>query len=570
MGAVQRLRYFVQVMKRISLALGLLGLAISCAVATDATTAPTASDASGAASRGDASVALRVEAGKSAFLDAQRCALCHSHSPRARAMTTLGGDDVSPHGTWSATMMANSFRDPYWRAQMAHEVEVEPHKKAEIEGLCLRCHAPTESHQARLDRRPPPTIEDALLSPLAQDGVSCTVCHQAQPTNLGTPASFSGQLDIRDEQRIFGPYANPSTGPMRMHTGYTPEQGAHISSSALCATCHTLYKPVEGKERPFLEQAPYLEWRNSVFSDEGARTDESRGCVECHMPDEGSMRIARNPGGRDFNIAIRDNVRSHAMIGGNAFMTDLLRKHRDELRVTASDAALERVASATRAQLAHSTARIDVRNVQRENGRLQFELAVENLTGHKLPSGYPSRRAWLSVEVRAGGTTLFESGVVDTEGRISGVADELALPHFDVVTSPEQVIVYEMVAVDRHGEPTVSLAEMVEHRKDTRLLPRGWRSDGPHADETAPVGTQGDDDFSGGGDVVTYALALPEGTSGELLIIARMLYQTIPPAWADGLRDSRTQEAQDFLRMYDGMEKLPETLATAAMVVPAQ
>lgn len=552
-------------MKRSLVALGLLTLAISCAVATDAPP-----PASGSTEVANASVALRVEAGSGAFLDAQRCALCHSRSPRARAMTTLNGDDVSPHGTWSATMMANSFRDPYWRAQMAHEVEAEPHKKAEIEGLCLRCHAPTESHQARLDRRPAPSIEEALLSPLAKDGVSCTVCHQAQATNLGTPASFSGQLDIRDEQRIFGPYSNPSTGPMRMHTGYTPEQGAHISSSALCGTCHTLYTQVEGAERPFLEQAPYLEWRNSVFSDEGERTDESRGCVECHMPDEGSMRIARNPGGRDFNIAIRDNVRSHAMIGGNAFMTDLLRKHRDELKVTASDAALERVATATRAQLAHSTARIDVRNVQRASGKLQFDLTVLNLTGHKLPSGYPSRRAWLSVEVRAGNTTLFESGVVDTEGRIAGVADELALPHFDVVTAPEQVIVYEMVAVDRHGEPTVSLAEMVEHRKDTRLLPRGWRPDGPHADETAPVGTQGDDDFAGGGDVVTYALSLPEGTSGELLIIARMLYQTIPPAWADGLRDSRTKEAADFLRMYDGMEKLPETLATTAVVVPAQ
>lgn len=552
-------------MNRSLVALGVLAFAISCAVATDAT--PPASDSTEVA---NASVALRVEAGSGAFLDAQRCALCHSRSPRARAMTTLNGDDVSPHGTWSATMMANSFRDPYWRAQMAHEVEAEPHKKAQIEGLCLRCHAPTESHQARLDRRPAPTIEEALLSPLAKDGVSCTVCHQAQAANLGTAASFSGQLDIRDEQRIFGPYSNPSTGPMRMHTGYTPEQGAHISSSALCGTCHTLYTPVEGEERPFLEQAPYLEWRNSVFSDEGERTDESRSCVQCHMPDEGSMRIARTPGGREFNIAIRDNVRSHAMIGGNAFMTDLLRKHRDELKVTASDAALERVASATRAQLAHSTARIDVRNVQRESGKLQFELAVLNLTGHKLPSGYPSRRAWLSVEVRAGNTTLFESGVVDSEGRIAGVADELALPHFDVVSSPEQVIVYEMVAVDRHGEPTVSLAEMVEHRKDTRLLPRGWRPDGPHADETAPVGTQGDDDFAGGGDVVTYALALPEGTSGELLIIARMLYQTIPPAWADGLRDSRTKEAADFLRMYDGMEKLPETLATTAVVVPAQ
>ncbi|MBM3988995.1 MAG: hypothetical protein FJ294_13680 [Planctomycetes bacterium] len=549
-------------MQHSTITLGLLGLAISCAVATDAT--------SSAASPLAAAVALKVEAGESAFLDAQRCALCHSHSPRARAMTTLGGDDISPHGTWSATMMANAFRDPYWRAQMAHEVETEPHKKAEIEELCLRCHAPTESHQARLDRRPPPSIESTLSSQLAKDGVTCTVCHQAQATNLGTPESFSGQLDIRDEQRIFGPYANPSTGPMRTHTGYTPEQGAHLSSSALCGACHTLYTQAEGTEQTFLEQAPYLEWRNSVFSDEGGRTDESRGCVDCHMSDEGSMRIARNPGGGDFNIAIRDNVRSHAMIGGNAFMTDLLRKHRDELKVTASDAALERVASATRAQLAHATARIELRNVQRESGKLQFDLAVENLTGHKLPSGYPSRRAWLSVEVREGNATLFESGVVDTEGRISGLADELAQPHFDVVSSPLQVVVYEMIALDRRGAPTISLAEMVRHHKDTRLLPRGWRADGPHADETAPVGTGGDDDFVGGGDVVTYSLALPDGADGELLIVARMLYQTIPPAWADGLRDSRTQEARDFLRMYDGMEKLPETLATAALVVPAK
>jgi hypothetical protein len=111
---------------------------------------------------------------------------------------------------------------------------------------------------------------------------------------------------------------------------------------------------------------------------------------------------------------------------------------------------------------------------------------------------------------------------------------------------------------------------MVEHRKDTRLLPRGWRSDGPHADETAPVGTQGDDDFVGGGDTVSYEIALPEGTNGELLIVVRMLYQTIPPAWVNGLRDSKTDEARAFVRMYDAAEKLPETLATAALVVPAQ
>jgi hypothetical protein len=54
------------------------------------------------------------------------------------------------------------------------------------------------------------------------------------------------------------------------------------------------------------------------------------------------------------------------------------------------------------------------------------------------------------------------------------------------------------------------------------------------------------------------------------LIVVRMLYQTIPPAWVNGLRDSKTDEARAFVRMYDAAEKLPETLATAALVVPAQ
>jgi len=66
-------------MKRSLVALGLLTLAISCAVATDAP--PPASSSTEVA---NASVALRVEAGSGAFLDAQRCALCHSRSPRAR------------------------------------------------------------------------------------------------------------------------------------------------------------------------------------------------------------------------------------------------------------------------------------------------------------------------------------------------------------------------------------------------------------------------------------------------------------------------------------------------------
>ena len=505
------------------------------------------------------------------FMEAKQCALCHSSSPTARAMTDASGNDVSPFLTWSATTMANSFKDPYWRAQMSREIEKDPGGKEAVEALCLQCHAPAPSHQARIDGAPMPSLESLESSPLARDGVSCTVCHQARPDNLGKAESFSGRLDIRNDQKVFGPFKDPAAMPMRMHTGYTPTEGAHISSSALCGSCHTLYTQAKGARSPFLEQAPYLEWRNSVYSDEPGRTESSRSCQECHMPDAGAMRIARNPMGTDFNIAPRENVRTHALVGGNAFMLDLLRVNAAELGVTATPEALQAVAAATRAQLAHRTARIGIGNLRRTATGIEFEVGVENLSGHKLPSGYPSRRAWLQVEVRAGRDTVFSSGALDEKGSLRGVSDELGEPHRDRVDSASQVAIYEMVALDGSGKVTTSLTDMVSHRKDTRLLPKGWRPDGPHAEETRPLGAEGDRNFAGGRDTVTYALTLPDSARGALTVIARLQYQAIPAAWANALRTSATKASQSFLRMYDAAPRDPETLALAvATVDPAK
>ncbi|MBL8860179.1 MAG: hypothetical protein JNL28_16835 [Planctomycetes bacterium] len=501
------------------------------------------------------------------FLTADRCGQCHSQSPNAIALTTATGDDASPHGTWQATMMANAFRDPYWRAQMAHEIELAPHDKAAIETLCLTCHAPAASHTARLTGAAPPSIETAMRDPLAFDGVNCTVCHRTTSENLGTPASFNGNLAIKGDATIYGPFEKPATGPMRMHTGFTPTFGEHISTSALCGACHTLYTQPSPDAPRFLEQAVYLEWRNSVFSDEHEKTGDSRTCQECHMPDVGSMRIARNPAGFDFATQVRDGVRAHTFVGGNAFMTDMLRVNAAELGVTASESALKRVAAASRALLGHSTATLAVSNVQRRPGGVAFDVKVENLTGHKFPSGYPARRAWLAVEVRSGRNVLFHSGAVGDDGRLKGVADELALPHFDRIERADQVQVYEMLAVDQAGLPTTMLTRMAAHSKDNRLLPRGWKRDGPHADETRPVGTDSDANFTGGSDVVTYDVALPE-TEGALLIVARLFYQSIPPAWAATLADSKTPEAAQFLKYYAQAVQDPETVAVTVVTVP--
>lgn len=499
------------------------------------------------------------------FATGDGCALCHSAAPKAVAMRSPTGEDLSPHGLWQATPMGNAFRDPFWRAQMAQEVAAAPERQREIESSCLVCHAPMAHHSRRLAGLEPPTFDEVKDDALAQDGVSCTVCHQAGPDGLGEFASFGGNLDIERGRRIFGPHADPSGAPMIQHSAYTPEHGAHISESALCGSCHTLIGEHAGHSFP--EQTPYLEWRNSSFSSEAGDNPDARSCQSCHMPEFGDTKIARNPGGRDFNIPLRPNYSAHLFVGGNAFLLDMLRENAEELGVSAPPEALERMALATRRQLAEKTTRVAIEDAVRKDGELSFTVAVENLTGHKFPSGYPARRAWLEVDVRAGRDVLFASGAADERGRIQGVDDESALPHVDRIRTASEVLVWELVALDDSGEPTTLLSKMATRAKDNRLLPKGWRADGPHTELTAPVGTDGDSDFGAGGDRAHFTVPIGDAT-GPLRVVAWVRYQAMPPSWVDPLRKLRHPHAEQFVRFYDAADPRPETAGLAVIVVP--
>lgn len=496
----------------------------------------------------------RPEAANAVFATGDGCALCHSTSPRATALRTATGDDASPHALWQATMMANAFRDPYWRAQVAKEMTVTP----EAQALCLRCHAPMAHHTARLQGRELSSTAAAARDPFARDGVSCTVCHQVQPDNLGKETSFSGRLDIRTGRVIFGPFPDPAGMPMRMHTEYTPRQGNHIRTADLCGSCHTLFTKHHADAEPFPEQTPFLEWRNSVFA--GTTT-----CQECHMPAIGPMRIARNPAGFDFLIDPRPDPRGHSFVGGNALLLELLRENATELGVRAPASVLEKAEHAARRLLGTEAANVTISDLRREQGRFRFDVTVENLAGHKLPTGYPARRAWLRVQVRAGRRVLFESGAYDPRGRILGPADERRVPHLDTLRSENEVVIYEARAVDSEGRPTAYLTRMVGYGKDNRLLPRGWRADGPHAEATKPHGVGDDPDFKPGRDVVHCDLRLPKDAPEDgLRVVAWLLYQPIPPGWADSLRAIDAPEARAFLKLYDAADPTPEKLAVAA------
>ena len=96
----------------------------------------------------------------------------------------------------------------------------------------------------------------------------------------------------------------------------------------------------------------------------------------------------------------RTGMHQHTFTGGNFFLLGLLNLHRDELSVTALPDELTDEASRTEEFLKTQAARVSIRNLNGEGDKLSLDVLVENLSGHKLPTAFPSRRAWLHVVIK--------------------------------------------------------------------------------------------------------------------------------------------------------------------------
>ena len=89
-------------------------------------------------------------------------------------------------------MMANSSRDPYWQASVRRESIDHPESKPAIEDECSVCHMPIIHLQAKRDGRKAeifahlPFNSDNKDNAAAEDGVSCSVCHQIAKKQLGS------------------------------------------------------------------------------------------------------------------------------------------------------------------------------------------------------------------------------------------------------------------------------------------------------------------------------------------------------------------------------------------------
>ena len=494
---------------------------------------------------------------KVAFQTSDRCLACHN------GLTTPSGKDVSIGFDWRSSIMANSARDPYWQASVRREDIEHPESSAKLEDGCADCHMPIARYQAKLQGRLGevfahlPFDNDPKKNAAAEDGVSCSVCHQIGKEKLGMRESFNGGFVVdapqsKNDHPEYGPFVIDNGRAHIMQTstgGFRPTEADHIHDSALCATCHTLYTTSlssGGKEiGTFPEQMPYLEWLHSDYP-------RRLSCQGCHMPEvQGDAPITAVLG------VLRQGVRQHTFVGANFFVLKVLNRYRADLSVTAMPLELTAEADRTIEFLQSQAARVTIRNVDVVASQLRVDVFVENLTGHKLPTAFPSRRAWLHLVVHdANGRTVFESGALNPDGSIQGNnndADPLRFePHYREIKSSDEVQIYEPILKDENGKVTTGLALGVGYLKDNRLLPAGFQKQTADKDIAVVGNAAYDPNFTDAGDLVRYSVPLGDA-QGPFHIDAELWYQPIGFRWAHNLISFQAEETRRLIGYYESM-----------------
>ncbi|MHC4837803.1 MAG: MopE-related protein [Planctomycetota bacterium] len=424
---------------------------------------------------------------------------------------------AAPGDWWLGSMMANSARDPLFLAALT----VANQDIDDVGSLCLRCHTPV----GWLGGRSMPADGSALLE---QDleGVQCGFCHRLVPGEDRDPPGplvGEGMYYLADDDILRGPRDDPQSRHFAQGSDF-------YRDSALCGNCHSVTNPVlphraaDGTELGGLypEQRTYEEWAQSAFAVEEIH------CQTCHMP-----RVEGRAAEGEI-APIRPDIAVHSFAGANVWGTMLLQAaypgERDAAYERARQANLESLQAAASVEISGLPAALD--------GDAPFGVTVRvtNLTGHKLPTGYPEgRRMWLEVTADIDGEpAFFGSGLYDLMSA--------TLLHDD------QLREYRAHPGIAGEGPSFHLVLNDAFFSDTRIPPRGFMPE----PALLPVGRDYSDGQGGfrHWDDAPFALPAPGRDAGIVTVTARLLYQTAERDYIEFLRDENVTD-QRGQRLYD-------------------
>ena len=541
------------------------------------------------------------------FVTSDQCEPCHSgdNSPFGPNMIFNDEFDLSPFGEWRWGMMGLAGRDPVFYAQVDTETTLHGNTPGgaftsdEIENLCLHCHGvmgqrqyvednPDELFTIEKARAFEEADQNRKYGGLARDGVSCMACHRAKDdSHLPLEDVETGDFLVDPPGdgvvTVYGPFSDPTRFPMLESLKMDPTEGPHLTSSRMCASCHTVFLPVLDDQGQVIdkkyEQSTYLEWLNSGFRDGEV---SAASCQFCHMAfnfegvnlDELQWKIA-NIHDQDFppttslapladiTVERRERFRRHNLLGINSFVLEFFRHFPDILGVrtrsfmTSFENGLARAIKNANDGAQRASGAVEILSVTRAEHQIMTVLDVSNLAGHRLPSGVSFRRLFLEVVVLdANRDMVWGSGrtnnlgvIVDGSGNPlpsefhevdPATGEQRFEPHYQIVDSEDKAQIYAELIKDANGEFTTSFLARVDIVKDNRLLPFGWTPDGPpgfteeFAEATSPHGLAASDpDFTDGDgtDRITYVSELPRGATGPFRVRATLYYQSIPPVY---------------------------------------
>jgi hypothetical protein len=387
----------------------------------------------------------------------------------------------------------------------------------------------------------------AKYGALARDGVSCMACHAMSAEQLGVDPefeegaahqhkppeqlnSYTARFEVGDV--IGGPYRDSKINAITMKRalGLNAAYTAHTGEAKLCGSCHTVIVPAlpvayEGTDphndpalRLAFEQTTYWEWRNTVFQNEREPKGEVPApCQVCHMFPHNRTRIANIENNEfpplatrlgDDQLQLREQnpLWRHTLMALNLPVYKMFQQFPEILGTRLADPAvpaqtLDPLLNAEDWMSMFSENKVvnlEILSAEEIDAQLDIELELTNLAGHKLPTGAGFRRAFIELRViAASGKVLWASGSSDRYGVLTDdagvpLASEFTLdpnqsqPHYQVITHPDQVQIYETRSLDSTGKLQSTVLGIYREYKDNRLLPLGWDAAGPNTFATVP------------------------------------------------------------------------------------
>jgi hypothetical protein len=446
------------------------------------------------------------------------CRNCH-HAPEGAKPVTIFRD-------WYGSMMAHSARDPVFYAALAAANKYNAVAGQAFGEYCIRCHSPTGWLAGHSEDYTGMSLEGTDF-----DGIQCDYCHRVvdplNPDTSAPPLSFPVP-GYGNGMHVVQRYASPKRGTLdTVAAPHAVLYDGFLKKSELCGICHDVSNPFYAADRvtqPPHTYAPmertYSEWLMSWYATRG----DSGTCQSCHMPVmSGYACIFDRPNPHPV-------LHRHELTGGNAFVPSILADFWPGL----DTAALGRGAAAARATLRRA-ARLSAAATATDTVVLA-EVTVTNLTGHKLPTGFPEgRRMWLTVTGTGPfGETTFVSGRYDADS--ARLLTDAQLKTYEAIRgiSPARAAQFGLPA-----GPAFHFALDDTVLFDNRIPPRGYTVAGFLSRLAQPVGAVYAD--SQYWDITSYRL--PPATTA---ISVQLLYQTISREYVEFLRSENAGNALDW------------------------